>query len=151
MRGCYADCVVRKMTRDTGLCSLSRSSSVERLQDCLQECLPVLAGDTALFKSHYRCMRVSTISSCVTNTAITIAIITNTAITIAIITNTVITIAFITNTVITIFILQPCQEHHRRAPSQPKCGLSGTASHVCCVLCDVCACFVSHHIVPRMK
>ena len=119
MRGCYADCVVRKMTRDTGLCSLSRSSSVERLQDCLQECLPVLAGDTALCKSHYRCMRVSTISSCVTNAAITIAIITN----------TVITIAFITNTVITIVILQPCQEHHRRAPSQPKCGLSGTASH----------------------
>ena len=54
--GGYADSVVRKMSKDTGLCRLGmgRSSSVERLQECLQECLPVVAGDSALFKSHYR-------------------------------------------------------------------------------------------------
>ncbi len=45
---------MRKMRKDTGLGSLSRSSSVDRLQECLHECLPVVAGDSALFKSHYR-------------------------------------------------------------------------------------------------
>jgi hypothetical protein len=51
---CYADCVVRKMKRDTGLCGIGRSSSMDRLQECLDECLPVVAGDSMLFKSHYR-------------------------------------------------------------------------------------------------
>ena len=55
LRGGYADSVVRKMKMDTGFyCGLSKSSSMDRLQECMMECVPLVAGDSALFNSHYR-------------------------------------------------------------------------------------------------